>query len=175
MKNLFLGMLFLLLDVSVTAGSAKIGLLPDFVGCILMLKGLDALKDRSGWFQKARLWVILMGSFSGVGYVLNLFSLPVQWEFRVWILNLGTTAVGIVIYYLMVRGVEDMEHREGLQLQAMRMRSQWLYCAVLEGTCQVCSWIPVVSTGAAVATLIMGICFLAAFYRSWKLFDSHRS
>ena len=175
MKKLFLGMVFILLDISVTAGPAKIGLLPDFAGCILMLKGLEEMKDRSGRLQKARFWVILTAVLSGIGYILDLFSLPVQWEFRVWLLDVGVTALGIAVHYLIVRGIEELEHREGRQLQALRLKSYWLYWAVLDGICQLCSWIPVVNTGAAAAALIMGICFLAAFYRSPKLLEDDRN
>ena len=39
MQNIFLGMLFAFLDININRGRTTIGLMPEFVGYILMVKG----------------------------------------------------------------------------------------------------------------------------------------
>lgn len=49
MNNIFYGMLFVFLDLDLNFGDSKVGLIPDFIGYILIFVGLAELtagKDR---------------------------------------------------------------------------------------------------------------------------------
>ena len=63
MRQIFWGMLFLFLDFNLNLGSSSIGLIPDFAGCIFLIRGLDALAGESVRFVQARPWAVATADF----------------------------------------------------------------------------------------------------------------
>lgn len=172
MNNLFLGMLFVLLDFNINFGKCTLGLLPDFVGYLLMMKGLEELAPASGQFAKARPWALVMTIYTGALYVLDLFAVSIQLRMLGWVLGLASTAARLVITYWIVAGVREIETVRFRDLQGQRLKQMWLYMAVITGICYVCGWIPVVGLIGAVGAFIMSICFLAAFYKTKTLYQN---
>lgn len=54
MRHLFWGLFFVTLDFDLSLGSVTLGLLPDFVGYYLLMKGMEELAEESGHFEKGR-------------------------------------------------------------------------------------------------------------------------
>lgn len=175
MDKLFLGILFAMLDVHISLGSLRIGLLPDFVGYILMMKGLKALETESQWFSKGKLCALVMAVFTGVLYVMDLLEMSAQMGFLLWFLGLAALVVSLLLQYWIICGVRQMEARQFWDLQGDRLKSLWLVLTVMKGICYVCSWVPVVGTIAAMADVIIGICYLTAFYQSKKHYQEYVS
>ena len=71
MKNIFIGFIFLFLNLDINLGELKIGLLPDFVGYIIMLNGLIELEEKSPLFMEAKPYTKGM-AFSAAFYILLL-------------------------------------------------------------------------------------------------------
>lgn len=166
MNHLFLGMLFVFLDFNLNFGRCTLGLLPDFVGYILLVKGLEELVPVCGKFAKAKPWALVMAVYTGGLYVLDLFSVSLKLRILSWALGLVSTAASLVISYWIVGGIQEMENTHSWNLQGQKLKLMWTYMAVIQGICYVCSWIPVVGIIGAFGAFIMGICFLMAFYRT---------
>ena len=58
MNQIFLGMLFVFLDLTLNINNCTIDFLPDFVGYILMMKGLREMESESACFTKSRPWAM---------------------------------------------------------------------------------------------------------------------
>ena len=54
MSSIFTGMLLVFLDFNINLGRSKIGLLPDFIGYIVMAGGLAELQSESESFAKVK-------------------------------------------------------------------------------------------------------------------------
>ena len=55
MNNIFIGFIFVFLDFNLDLGSSRIGLIPDFIGYVLIYQGLKELSGQSRRFSNAAL------------------------------------------------------------------------------------------------------------------------
>jgi hypothetical protein len=52
MKNLFIGFIFVFLDFNLNISNSKIGLIPDFIGYLIIINGLMDMSEESTRFIK---------------------------------------------------------------------------------------------------------------------------
>ena len=171
MKDLFLGMVLVFLDVNIGLGAYTFDALPDFVGYFLMLRNLEALSDQSQWFRKARPLTKVMTVYSAALYVVDALAVTVHGKFLSFCLGILALTAALLIGYWTVSGVRDLEQRQDRDLEGEKLRSMWLYAAVIHVITYLCGWVPLVGTVGAIAALVMYVCFLAAFYRTMDLYE----
>lgn len=172
MNELFIGMLLVFLDVNVSITGHTFEILPDFLGYFLMMRGLEALSAESHWFEKARPAAMGMAVYSALVYAVDVLAVTVYSRFLSFCLSALATVVSLLIGWWIVSGVQDVERRRGWDLEGEKLRGMWLYAAVIQGITCVCAWIPLVGQMGLIATLVMYICYLAAFYRTKNLYES---
>ena len=168
MDKLFVGLLFVWLDMTVGVGSMKINILPDFLGYIFMVQGLETLMDKSAYFRKARPAAMVMVCYSLVIAITELVGLENSEPLISWILVLVNAVLGVLLLMWIVQGVRELEARMNVQLEGARLWTLWKVMAVVQVICALLYWIPILSGLLAISLLILGICFLAAFYGSKK-------
>ena len=147
--KLFLGLIFLLLDIRVTVGTAVIGLLPDFIGCFLLMKALEQRHDP---------WRHLSFALTLASAVLFTADLVDKTPMaQVWFQGGGLLAeVGIlVLLHHMIRGKKGLRELFGV-VACIRV----LRCLL--------SWVPLLGTVCGVADTVVAVCFLAAAYGAGK-------
>lgn len=172
MKKIFIGLLFVLLDFNLTVGSSVIGLIPDFVGGIFMLKGADELADKSDCLAKAHPWMIGYIVYSGVLYALDLlgFSASLGW------LGVLLSVVGMVlmlcITYRIVQGVCEMENRFGAKLNGAELKAIWTPLAIVEVVGYIGVIVPIVLIICVAIAFILSIIFLVRFNTAKKLYEA---
>lgn len=167
MNQIFTGLLLIFIDLHFNLGNASIDLLPDFLGYLLIVRGCAGLTEHSLSFQKARSASPFLAACTGFLFGLQLFSANAL-GLTGLLLELVAVVGGIFVSFQIVRGVQETEQAHGWDLRGDRLRSLWLAQTVLQGMVFLLSWIPVLGTVAAIAGIIVTICFLAAFYRSMK-------
>lgn len=72
MKRIFIGLVFILLNLNIDIGSVRIGFIPDFLGYIMIYKGLGELRDKSEDFNNAKRFAFLW-RFTAELYILSIF------------------------------------------------------------------------------------------------------
>ena len=174
MNELFIGMLLVFLDVNVEFNNHSMDVLPDFVGYLLMMRGLEGLSPMSRFFEKARPVAMGMMIFSAVLFGMDLLAVTVHARFLSFCLGLAGMICSLLIGFWIVSGVQDMERCRGWDLEGEKLHSMWLYSAVIQCITYVCGWIPLVGPMGSIAALVMYICFLAAFYRSKNLYEEKK-
>lgn len=172
MNELFIGMLLVLLDVNAEISRYTLDLLPDFVGYLLMMRGLDTMGSQSACFRKARPLAVAMMIGSAVLYVVEATAVTVHSQFLSFCLGALATAVSLLIGYRTVSGIRDVERQQNRDLEGEKLHSMWLYMAVIQAITYACGWIPLVGAMGSIAALVMNVCFLAAFYRTKNLYDA---
>ena len=158
MGQIFWGMLFLFLDFNLTVKSSLIGLIPDFVGCIFLIRGLDLLRGESIRFVQARPWALAAAVYTGI------FSL---------VLGLGNLALSIYLSWLIVQGILQTEQSRGCFLGGQMLRQAWLAAIIAAALSYPLAFVPVLNWLCALAGLGCAIWFLMALYRSWKLYEQN--
>ena len=171
MKDLFIGMVLVFLDVNLGLGEHTFDVLPDFVGYFLMLRNLETLSAQSQWFRKARPLAKSMTVYSAVVYAVDALAVTVHGKFLSFCLGILALIAGLLIGYWTVSGVRELEQRQNRDLEGEKLRSMWLYAAVIHVITYLCGWVPLVGTVGAIAALVMYVCFLAAFYRTMDLYE----
>lgn len=142
----FLGFVFLLLDVNITAGHGGIDLLPDVMGYILVMKGL---KDREDPWRHLAFGLTLVSLVLFVGNLMDLDT-PVAVGFGV--VELVVEVLMLVLLFHVIRG-------------SNRLYQLFPVLACIGILCLMVRWIPLIGTICALANGVMSLCYLAAAYR----------
>jgi hypothetical protein len=174
MKELFVGMLFVFLDVNIGSQNHILDVLPDFVGYLLMQRGLGKLSEEGRYFEKALPVVMGMTVYSVVLYVMDIMATTVHARFVSFCLGLAAMVCSLLIGFWIVSGVRDMERSRGWNLEGEKLHSMWLCSAVIQCIAYLCGWIPLVGQIGAVGAAVMHICFLVAFYQSENLYEAKK-
>lgn len=176
MKNIFIGFILIFLDFSLNIGNSQIGLIPDFVGYIVMISGLEEMAVESTLFIKVKPYVTGMALYSGLLYVLDLIGVYVTLGILSYVLALISIALSLYISYNIVMGVIDMEGKYNTILNGDSLKSTWTLLAVFNILTFVSLLIPPIALICIIVTFIIAICFLVAFNNSKNLYyklDSH--
>lgn len=166
MQFLFAGMLFVLLDFNLNLGSAVVGVLPAFVGYLLLAKGLKQMQAVQPRFGKVRLWAQVAAVYTGILYVLDLTAALAGLQLFSYALGLVALIASIGISYQIVEGILGIEAQKNCDLQGKKLKTMWGYMTAVLLAGYFCQWIPLVGGICAVAVFILNICFLVAFYNT---------
>lgn len=157
MARLFLGLIFVLLDFEVTLGTATFGLLPDFIGYFLMLKGMESLAGEHEIFDRWRHVAFALVLCSLIIYIADLIEKPTMSEVLLWLFGLG---VEILFFLLLNRILRALNRRNPMEFFPV---------LVLVGlVCYLLSWVPLVGAFCTVAGAVVSLCFLAVLGRSLR-------
>lgn len=170
MRNIFLGFVFIFLDFSLNLDSSKIGLIPDFVGYIIMINGLQEMAVESTLFMKVKPFATGMAVYTGILYLLDLFGVSVSLGVLTYVLAITSTAVSLYISYNIVMGVIDMERKYNKSLNGDSLKSTWTFLAVFNVLSYVSMLIPPLAIICIIVSCIIAICFLVAFNNSKNLY-----
>ncbi|MCG8482433.1 MAG: hypothetical protein MJA31_03920 [Clostridia bacterium] len=170
MKNIFIGFLMIFLDFNLNHGNSQIGLIPDFVGYIVMINGLGEMAWESQLFMKAKPYATGMAVYTGILYLMDLFGISASLGAMSYILAIVSTIISLYISYNIVMGVKEMESKYNILLNGDSLKSTWTLLAVLNVVSFVFLLIPAAAGVCIVVCLIVAICFLVAFNKSKNLY-----
>ena len=103
----------------------SLNVLPDFVGYILLMKGIDLLKEESPFFEKARPFSVGMAVYTAVLWVGALLGVTGEAGLITKILNLLASAVGLYISWLLIQGAAEIEEVHSVDLNRERLLTLW--------------------------------------------------
>lgn len=172
MRSIFIGMLLIFLDFNININASTIGLIPDFIGFIFMVKGLDELSGKAASFARARPFAVVMGVFSGLLYALDLFGVFVRLGWLGILLGLAGAVISLYITYTIIEGVRELEEAYKADLNSRRLTSAWKVMAIFQIIMVFTLMLPLLSLICALVSLIASIVFLVAFNNSKKLYET---
>lgn len=174
MSNIFIGFLLIFLDFNINLGNSTIGLIPDFVGYIFLVKGIDDLVSQTVLFAKARSFSIGMGIYTGILYAMDLLGLNSQLGFLGIFLGVISSIISLYISYTIVSGVQEMETSRGIELNGEKLRATWNYMAIFQIAVFITVVIPVLAAIFVIICFITAIIFLVQFNSSKNLYEATR-
>lgn len=171
MKNIFTGMLLVFLDFNLTLDNSIIGLIPDFVGYVIMVGGLNELSGKSDRFEKAKSFASIMVVYSGVVYVMDVFGFSTTMDnVIVFVLGFLSTIASVYISYNIVMGVKDIETSEARNLNADALYSTWNIFAIFSIAMCALIFIQVLAIFSLIGSFVFAIAFLIKFNRTKDLY-----
>lgn len=172
MSYLFFGYLLVYLDLHININQHVIGLLPDFVGFILLTMGLKALSDGSPRFDNVRPFAVGMAVLTGIVYALNVVGV---FGGRSWLsvgIGLAVTALTQYISYMVVMGIKDMEEKYQTDLNADSLKKTWIPMAVMAAVSYVGLLSFLLTVLCSIVQAVLVIVFLVQLNRTKKLWEA---
>lgn len=169
MINLFIGYIFIFFHIKING----IDLLADFIGYILIYRGLCALSDEAEAFRKAKPWTLAMVIVEIIRFADNFIGILPS-STGLIILNLITMIVSIYIMYLISTGIYQTEQRNGLELNSRKILTVWKFQAVFTIASVALAWILLLASLSAMAGMITNIVFLVYLYKAAKIFENSK-
>jgi hypothetical protein len=157
MGKIFIGLLFALLDFDIDLGSSKIGLIPDFIGYIIIIAGLREMSYENSFFAKSIPWSVGMVVYSAFCYIGNLFGIWTN-EYITIILSIIGTVILFYLLHLIIKGIIEIQNRCEISLYGDNLRQMWIYALAF----QILSYITLFSSISALTL----ICILGSFILS---------
>lgn len=165
-------MLFVFLDFNINVGSSTIGLIPDFIGYIIMAKGLAELENESYYFEKARGFTKGMAVYTAILYAMDLFGFSRGIGIGAFLLGLVSVGISLYISNCIVKGVEELEGIHNTYLNADSLYSVWKAYAGFTIAAYVLILVPLLNVICILVSLIAAIVFLVSFNKSKNLYYS---
>jgi hypothetical protein len=172
MSNIFIGALFVFLNFTININGIKIGLIPDFIGYIIMVKGLAELENESPYFLKAKGFAKGMAVYTAILYAMDLFGLSYNFGIVAYLLGIASIILTLYTSYMVVKGIEEMEAIRNTDLNAESLYSVWKVHAGFTLAACVLIIIPFLSVICLLVSFVAAIVFLVALNKSKKLYYS---
>lgn len=165
MGYVFWGMVFVLLEIPLKLGGRTVGLLPDWLGYWWLAKGFGSMEAQWGGFRKGQTPALVLAVFTGIRYVMDLLVLSARQKFWAWLLGLAAAVAAVLMARLVSKGIRHLEEKDR-DLQGRKLENLWLYLVVVQLLGALLSWLPLVGTVCAVASIVMALCWLAVLWRA---------
>lgn len=169
MKKLFWGFFFIFIYFHLDFDAVRIGLIPTFVGYLLLLGGISELLTESTRFEKVRIPSVIMAIYTGILYVCDFFGLGIEMSVYISIiLGLVFCVLSYYISYHIVEGVIEIETQNSYPLDAARLKTAWIVLVVTHAASYVAAYVNlgVVAVAGLLVMLVCLICFLCFFRHS---------
>lgn len=170
MKRIFIAFLLIFLDFNLNLDNLQIGLIPDFVGYIVMINGLVEMADESPQFIRVKPFATGMAIYTGILYFMDLAGISASLGALSYVLGIVSLAISLYISYCIVMGVKEMEVKYNTDLNGDGVKSMWTIMAILSVISYILVFVPALAFFCLLATIIMAICFLVAFNNSKNLY-----
>lgn len=149
MKKIFIGLFFILLDFNLRfpAGTENtyyiIGLLPSFIGFILIALGLKKLAGRNRFFAMGvnAAWVLTGVTF--VNYVLNATALAFSVLYLSLLLGVLAVVGTVALPFIIIRGAKEEEIRTNTSWNTRQMMRFWTFYAAFVVMQNILAFMPI--------------------------------
>ena len=156
MKKIFAGLIFILFNVHVTLGGYMIGLLPDFVGYLLVAAGLKEVWQEEGVFENLVPLALV--------YLIRLLPMTRR-EGLLAVLGVLTTLCFLVMVYKIVGGVKALEKKHLCTLSTRRLMPLAIGYAVCNaGALLIALTGSVLAVVVGIIGLAVAFIFIVTFY-----------
>lgn len=164
MNYIFVGLLLTFLNFDITIGDSIIGILPNFVGFIMIVSGLKELSKENSFFTKTIPFAKGMVVYSAILYALNLFGLSGNSSWIIALAGILATITDLYISYNIIQGIFDMEKAYNVDLNGSNLFRIWKPLAVLKVLSYIVLLVPMLAVIFIIATFVLTIIFMASFY-----------
>lgn len=152
------GCIFAMFDFTINIGNLGVGVLPDFVGFLLLIKGTghENFKDTKA-FETLKKVLVPMVAISLAMYVLTIFNIFEGTTGTA--VTLAYSALKYLVQYLLIRAFIQLEKETGIDLCTRKMTT-WLIASIV---LVIISYLGFISN-IFVLVGMLGVLFVTALY-----------
>lgn len=182
MKLIFWGLVLSFFNFNLEVGGSIIGLLPDFLGYILIWRGAGQILVQSRWLEKLRGPAVFMAFITGADYLMNLFGIIIVHEIAIIFLLIGIigTVVRVYILYCLTKAVGDIGETLDVYLCADKLHKAWVVIAICQAVDVLCLLMiaaapdlaTIASMMSVIASFVGYLWYLIVFYSSRKFYGN---
>ena len=143
MIKIFIGAILALLDFTVTNGSMRFGILPDFIGCFLLYLGFKTCQR----LTTARTSLLVLTVYSAILYVMALTGIGADIAWLETALSLIYYVVLFYVLYLFLQSLYEIETDVSGDLKLEKFKRWWRYMSLFQ---------------VLICVLILVLCFRSA-------------
>ena len=163
MKDIFMGLFLITLDINVPIGSGALGLLPDFVGYWILWK---AMSGRGNAMEKGAFVAQKLMLFSAVVYLLDLLSLTSRFVMVGMIIGCISDMAVCYMQYLTIKEIEEIAGQS--QECISKLKAVWFFAALVLLLKYVLLWIPLINILGVMLARVADILFVVMAYCVYK-------
>lgn len=174
MKHIFFGMFLIFLSVDFEFGARSVDLLPDFLGYLLILRGLTNHRADARAFELGRIPTFVMLLWSLASFGCALLAVPLEAELRAAGLGLLWVVLELAVLLCVALGFADFERTRGYpNMKTRRLLLAWageaitLLAAELSGLFGLLG-MSMLTTPALIGALLFALAFLRFYYDTWQ-------
>lgn len=171
MRNIFIGMILVFINFTITINMMQIGLVPNFIGYMFMFKGVSELIPLSDRFSKVKPMSAAMIVYSAFCYALDLFGISVSiGQLFAFIIGLVSTVMSLIISYNIVIGIKEIELKQERNLNAKKLLTTWKLLAIFSLVSYWLLIIPALFIVSVIIGFVIAVYYLFVFNESKNLF-----
>lgn len=164
MKKIFAGLIFILFSVNVTVGGYMIGLLPDFLGYLLVAAGLKEVWQEEGIFENLVPLALEIAVFTGMIYMIRLLPMTRR-EGLLQVLGILAALCFFAMAYKITNGIKALEKKHLCTLSARRLIPLAGAYTVCKSAAQLLAMMNnVLAAAVTVVALAIAFLFIVTFY-----------
>ena len=129
MVYIFWGLLITFIDffgLKINAGSFSVGLVPGFIGFLLLWRGLIVLSPESSVFKKLVPTATAFLLVSVFMYVVFFFNLIPEDNMIKFVVQIVYATVRLFFTYFIIRGIKDMEAKRNAEFFSTKLFRLWV-------------------------------------------------
>lgn len=173
MNKLMIGTLFLLVNLSLQSeGGNAFDLAPDFVGYLLMIFGAKEVNHWSKNFRKLEKTALFFAIYAGVNWLRDALNVTAGgFSFMGIVLGIMAVVIRMISLRWIINGFFAVEAQTDFELKTSTMSNLWYALAVISVVNTFVGIVPVVREISGVATVLLAVLFMAAFFRTKCYYD----
>ncbi len=165
MKSIFFGLVLVVFDFIFSAGTLKIGLVPDFIGYILILKGVREFSGTYSEFERLQKLLSPVIFISLALYIVEFFgilsNLPIAG-------NLIHAIIEFVVEYFIIKAFTSLEKDTGFDLCTGRLFVYFVLLVIMKVMGAFSSVIAIFGPISFVGTYVAIALFMSKMYDAIK-------
>ena len=173
MSKSLLGLIFLFFNFTLFFGIIEFNILPDFVGYILLYFGAKELGKRSIKFNNVALIAAISFFISVILSFIAYLSTGIS-DNVFELLSILTTCIVILLLYLFVRGIKDLEKIDDNNYGSKFLFISWMLLTAFALISYLILLLPDLTSILAIVNICSHILFISSFYRSTKMYNDYR-
>ncbi len=130
MNYIFWGFFFIVFNINIHFGATLINFIPNFIGYILMIKGIDTLKHLVPRFEKIRGFCIGMAVLTSFIFVIALLGISGRFNALFIPIRLLSFTIGLYPQYHILRGLKDLAQKKAVSSEKYMPIRLWIIVAI---------------------------------------------
>lgn len=187
MKKIFFGFIFLFFNLNIQDGAHLYNLLPDCVGYVLLLLGSLDLVSEASAFSHVSIPAAIGAAFSLISWGMDAIGISSPPIWLASLLTLGNLVFSLLVTYLVVRGILQLETRWG-DLGGRVLLRRWRFCLLFscltyiisiflllwQKTRPISTALSILASACAIPMLVFYVLLSIAIYQAWKRYDQRK-